>query len=505
MSAPADARLQPSVSAPRLLIVGGGVSGMAAAAAARQQADRAGAALHVLVLERGARVGGRAHSVRQDGWLVEAGPSGYLDTDPEFAALVAAAGLQERRLVAARAAARRFVFWRGRLHALGGNPLAPIRSGLIGPAALARLLAEPLLPARRDGAEESVAAFVRRRFGRAVAERIAATAVLGIFAGDAELLSVDACFPELRRLEIEHGSVLRGALARRRARGAGPAAAAAPSGRLTSFPDGLQELPLALARTPGIDVRTGVEVEEVTALADGSFRVRLAGGQQIAADAVLIATPVRTTARLLRTLAPAASEQIGRIETPPVAVVALGYDRPLPLPEGFGVLVARGEGIRMLGCLWESQIYPGRAPEGGALLRVMFGGRVDPEACALEDERLLALARAELARALGVRASPVRTRIFRWPHAIPQYELGHRALCDRVRRELARVPGLWLAGDALEGVSYVKTAVCGLRRGRAAAESLLRVAPAPAPPPRRREASAAGAAGGSAGAPGPTG
>ncbi len=461
------------------MVIGGGVSGLAAAVTAAKEGDD----LAVTVLEKEGDVGGRALSLEEDGWLVEAGPGGYLDTDPAVVELVGAAGIEQQQIRARASAARRFIHRGGRLHEVGPNLLKPLRSRLLDPSGLLRALGEPLIRKRQSTSEESIFEFCSRRFGGQIAERVVHTAMLGIFAGDARRLSVDACFPELRRLENEHGSVIRGGLARRLARRRDTAAiesTAVPSHKLSSFRRGLQQLPRALAADPRVEVRSGIEVSAIRPMPPSlrgsrddrnGYVVQFRDGETLGADAVIVATPVRAAARLLTALAPQVSRLLDGIPVPPVAVVGLGFDRAAVahLPPAFGVLVARGEAIRMLGCLWESHIYPGRGPESGFLLRVMLGGQLDPEIRDLHEEELVTLARSDLRSALGIDTAPVYSRVFRWPHAIPQYEIGHLSIREGVEQALGSLPGLFLAGDALEGVSFTKTAATGIRQGSQAA------------------------------------
>ncbi len=470
---------------PRLVVIGAGISGLAAAfTAAREDPG-----LAVTVLEKQDVVGGRTLSIEQNDWLVEAGPGGYLDTDPAVVALVRAAGMGEEQIRAHEAAARRFIYRGGRLHEVGPNLSKPLRSGLLSPSGVLRALCEPLVRRPSSGSQESVFDFCSRRFGHQIAERVVHTAMLGIFAGDARRLSLDACFPELRRLEIEHGSVIRGGIVRRFRRHRETTTSErtdVPSRKLSSFRGGLQQLPRALAADPRIEVRTGTEVSGlqrkpagVSESHDGhsGYLVQMRHGEALAADAVIVATPIQATARLLADLAPQASRLLAGVPVPPVAVVGLGFDLAAVscLPPGFGVLVARGEGIRMLGCLWESHIYPGRGPKTGFLVRAMFGGRLDPAIGELHEEELTTLARSELRSTLGIDAPPIFSRVFQWPRAIPQYEIGHPAIKEGVEQALDSLPALFLAGDALEGVSFTKTTATGIRQGSLAARWLRQV------------------------------
>jgi len=523
----------------RLVVVGAGISGLCAAWEAARRAPDVAGGLEVLVLERSAEVGGKARSVRRDGWLVETGPTGYLDNEPELELLLQRAGLADRKLEADPAAARRYVL-RGKLREVAANPLRLAASGIFGPGGLLRLAAEPFIPRRSpEGAEsESIHAFAARRLGSQAADRLIAPMVLGVFAGDPHRLSLAACFPRLAALEREHGSLIRGMIAGRAARSDGRRFAAEPSGKLVSFAAGLQSLPQALAGapvgapagasplasaeapagasplasagasarasagasvgasagasvgTPGFTVRRNALVQAVTLLQQptvsapassssprhgAGFRIFVEGdAEPIPADALVVAGEALANAELIATAAPEAAAALREIESPPVAVVALGYppEAAAAFPTGFGVLIPRDQGYRILGCIWDSQLFPGRSPGGHLLVRAMLGGAVDPETAGLEPDALRDLAAAELARIFGISAEPVFSHVARWPRAIPQYDLGHLARVRRIEDEVRRVPGLFLAGNALHGVAFAKSAVTGIRAGRRATEWL---------------------------------
>jgi len=459
----------------RLLVIGGGISGLAAATAAAEVAAAAGEALEVVLLERERAVGGKARTFRSAGWLVECGPTGYLDEDAVVEGLVARAGMGGEAVEASEAAKRRFLVLDGRLRRVPSGPFGLVSAGLLGPTGLMRLAAEPLVPARRAEGEESVWGFASRRIGRQAADRLIAPMVLGVFAGDATRLSVEAAFPRLVRLEREHGSLLRGLIAGRRegrARG-GPAG---PSTPLRSFRSGLEALPAALAATARFTVRVGAEVGGLARAGAGRLAIRGGGiGGDLDADAVVVATEPWAMASLLEVEVPEAAEMLRAIPCPPVTVVALGFPEgeATRVPYGFGALVRRGEGLRILGCLWDTRLFPGRAPAGCLLVRSLLGGAVDPEVASLSEDEVVGVVRRDLARLLGIRSAPIFRHVVAWKRAIPQYELGHVARAAEIERAVGAVPGLFLAGNGLHGVSFARAAATGLRAGRAAARFAL--------------------------------
>ena len=449
----------------RLVVVGGGISGLAAAWAARQAASRVEGGLEVLVLERGGAVGGKASSIARDGWLVEGGPSGFLGGRPEMERLIDGIGLASERAPANPASARRFLFRAGRMRRIVPNPVGLLREGILGGRGVARMLAEPFIAARRDAADESVWSFAARRLGAEVADRMILPMALGIFAGDARRLSLAAAFPRMAALEREHGSLIRGMIARR---------GRTSSGALTSFRCGMQQLPRALAERGGFSVRCGAEVRALRRTNVGWSVAVDKDAEVIPADAVILAGEPWAMASLMQPHDPALAAELTAISCPPVAVVALGFGPAAAarVPAGFGVLIARGEGFRMLGNLWETHLYHGRGPAGHVLVRAMFGGAVDPEAGAMSETELAALARAEIARLYGMTDAPVFEHVVRVPRAIPQYEIGHSARVARIADAIEGLHGLSMTGNGLRGVAFADAASDGVRIGDAAVQQL---------------------------------
>ena len=452
----------------RVVVVGGGISGLAAAWAIQQGAPRVPASLDVLVLERDEEVGGKAHTVRRDGWLVEGGPAGYLSGRPAMERMVASIGMAEDVIRALRASARRYVFREGRMRRVIASPVGLVRSGLLTVTGAARLLGDLVVRRRPADAEdeESVWNFAARRLGAEVADRLVSPLCLGVYAGDARRLSLAAAFPRMAALEQEHGSLIRGMLAKR---------GRMSSGELTSFRHGMQSLPRALATRGGFTVRCGAHVRALSRTASG-WSVMVDGDREpIPADAVVLAAEPWASAELLRALDPAAAAQLAAIPCPFVGIVALGYG-PSALkrvPIGFGVLFSRGEDIRMLGNLWETQVYPGRGPEGHVLIRALFGGSVDQDASSFDADQLSALARAEIAQLYGISDAPVFEYVKRIPRAIPQYEIGHRERVVRVERALEALPGLAMTGSGLRGVAFADAASDGVQCGERVVQRLI--------------------------------
>lgn len=460
----------------RIIVVGAGIAGLGAAWSARQAAQRAGRDVDIVVLEGADEVGGKAHTVKRDGWLAEEGPSGTLGPRPELDLLIKAAGLENDVVFANPVAAKRFIYSRGKLRKISGNPIRFAGSGILSVGGMARLFAEPLVPAKRDGPDESAWQFAARRIGSEAADRLIVPMVLGVFAGDAREISLASAFPKMAALERNYGSLVRGMIAKQFAKRNAPPGAPKNSGRgtLMSFRDGMQTLPSALAAKGAFTVRCRARVQGIVRNGD-AWRVGVRGGESIDADAVVLSGEPWQTAPLVAALDGDAATALRGIAGPPVSVVNLGFAEQdaAGVPIGFGVLIGRGEGVRALGHLWESRFYPGRSPAGHVLIRAMFGGAMDRPIGDLDESELVALARAETQRLYGVTAAPVFVHVTRLAAAIPQYTMGHAERVARVERAAEAMPGLFVTGSGLHGVSFADAAAHGVACGERVATSLL--------------------------------
>jgi oxygen-dependent protoporphyrinogen oxidase len=440
---------------PRVVVVGGGISGLTLAYRLEQRLPAA----EVVVLERRPSPGGCVGTVERDGFRVEAGPNGFLDNNPATLDLCRELGLADRLVAASDAAGKnRYLLLGGRLRKLPNSLWSFVTSDVLSAGGKLGLLAERFRPPRRDGADESVDAFVRRRAGREAAETLADAFVTGIFAGDPARLSVRAAFPRLAAMEREHGSVTRGLAAARRKRKAEAAARGEPAaraGRMWSFREGLSVLIEALRGRLRRPPETGVAVRSLRRRPGGGWLVHAEGRDAWEADAVALTCPAYEAAGLLADVDAELAGPVGGIAYNRVAVVAVGYraaDVPAPL-DGFGYLSRQRDRRDVLGVQWCSSIFPGRAPPAFVLLRALCGGEGRPEVVGWDDDRLLAAVRGELAAALGVRAAPVFHYVVRWDRAIPQYRLGHLERVAAIEGRLTHWPGLFLGGNAYRGVA----------------------------------------------------
>lgn len=438
---------------PRVIIIGGGLSGLAAAFRIRQTCP----GVELLLLEGRNRLGGNVHTEVRDGFTVEHGPNGFLDSKPSTIRLCLDLGLGDRLLAASEGSRKnRYVYLHDQLHALPASPLGLLRTPVLSWKGKLTMLAEPFRRWRGDLPEdESVAAFARRRFGREAADVFVDALVTGIHAGDPEALSVRAAFPRLPLFEKQDGSVLKGFLRAAKQRRTDAAARGETPGptRMWSFPGGLQELIDALAKELGGVTRCGVTVDRIEKIPTG-WRIH-GNGETWDANIVIDTTPAHAQAEHLRTLDPTLAAELSAIRYNRIAVAVLSYreaDAPLR-PDGFGYIAPQNTRRDVLGVQWCSAIFPGRAPAGLVLWRALCGGVNRADAADLPDGELLRTVHREMAVVMKVTAEPVFARVIRWPRAIPQYEVGHPARVGRIEARVAGHPGLILGGNHLHGVA----------------------------------------------------
>jgi oxygen-dependent protoporphyrinogen oxidase len=449
----------------RVVVVGAGIAGLATAYALARNAAHQDFPLALTVLEGGPRPGGRVRTTREGGWMVEWAANAIQGTDGAAWTLAEELGLEEERVLARPDAARRYIARGGRLHMVPLDPVSFLRFGALSPAGRLRVLLEPFF-ARRVGKDESVHDYAARHIGEEAAVALIGSVVRGVFAGDARRLSLDSAFPIMREMERKHRSLVLAMIAagkEARARGKkapGVAAAAGPGKRaLWTLRGGMESLADALAKPlgPGLRLRSpalGVERRE-----GPGYRIRLASGEALEADAVVLTTAPRTTASLLRALAPEAARDLETIPSAGLNVVALGFRRDAfrGTPDGYGFLAAPGAApeheLNILGALFESNLFPDRAPEEHVLVRVMVGGAERPDLVTKRDDELVALSMKALDRMVGLERGPERTWIVRQEDAIPQYQVGHRTLIGGIAKRLDALPGIHLTGNGFRGVS----------------------------------------------------
>lgn len=469
-------------------IVGGGISGLAAAYRLQElrQAGAAGAD-HVL-LESGRRLGGKIITDRVDGFTVEGGPDCFLSEKPWVFDLASRVGIDDRLLGTNEAHKGTFVLSGGRLHRLpeGLVLMIPTRimpfllSPLISWPGKARMALDLLLPRRPGQADESLAAFVRRRLGREALDKIAEPLVAGIHAGDPELMSLRASFPRFLQMEEKHGSLIRAMLAaRKRAPAQAPAGKARNADRtyFMSFRGGMGELPDAVAkRLDPQRILTGHEVIRITGGERGNgYVIEVDGTEPVVARSVIVATSPDTAARLLAGLAPGIADNLRRIPLASTATVSLAFRREEVASSlaGFGFVIPLLEGRRIMAVTYSSIKWSYRTPDDAkyVLFRVFAGGARNRGLTGLSDADLILMVREELHSILGITAAPLFARAYRWINGMPQYTLGHLERMAALDELLREQPGLHLAGAAYRGIGIGDC----INSGFTAAEKVVRV------------------------------
>jgi len=471
----------------RVVIVGGGISGLAAAHRLMELWAGGGEPFELLLLEASDRLGGTVRTHRRDGFLVEGGPDSFISEKPEALELSARLGLGERVIQTNERHRRSFVVRGGRLRPTpeGFQLLAPSRmlpflsTDIFTWRGKARMALDLLLPRRRGANgrdDESLAAFVRRRLGREALERMAQPMVGGIYTADPELLSLRATMPRFLEMERRHRSLILAMWRAGRAMEAdarhGRGASGARYSLFLSFDEGVQVLTDALAaRLPRGAARLKTRVESLRPEPGArGWVLRAGGGETLRADAVCLALPAYASARLLREVDDQTADELEAIPYASTATVNLAYRRadvPHPL-DGFGFVVPFVERRATLACTFSSVKFPGRAPEGHALLRAFVGGALQPEMFELDEGRMVDAVRRDLRDLLGVEAPPLFAHVERWPRSMAQYHLGHAERVARLRATLGRHATLALCGNAYEGAGLPDC----VRGGESAAESL---------------------------------
>lgn len=453
----------------RVVIVGGGISGLTAAYELVRRRTP------FLLLEASLRFGGVIKTEQHDGFLIDAGPDALLTQKPAAIELCRELGLADRLRPQQQQGTS--VVRRGRLRALpeasvfgipvDWAPFATTRA--ISLRGKIRMAAEYLLRGEPPDGDESIASFMGRRFGREAVEYLADPLLAGIHGGDAGKLSMQALFPRLLDMERRHGSVIRGLRETARGRtGAAPAPFIAPLGGLREMVDAL------IARLPPDSLRTNVRVDGIERAPGGGYQLMLGGGATLSADAVLLSAPPHATTSMVRTLDAELAAACARIHSVSSVTVALGYHaRALRRPlAGTGIVVPRSARLSISAATWVSSKWAARAPADHVLLRAYLGGARDPEAIDLPAETVLSRAQRDLSQLIGITGDPVLARVYRWRNANAQQQVGHPALMASIEEHLAAHPGLFLSAAGFRGSGIADCVSDGRRQATAAADRL---------------------------------
>ncbi|MGD9851371.1 MAG: protoporphyrinogen oxidase [Nitrospirales bacterium] len=476
-------------TAGHVVIIGGGITGLSAAYSIMEEAQKENVSVQCTILEQDSRWGGKILTHRIHELLIEGGPDSFLTTKPGAMELCRALGLEHRLLPTNAHHNRTFAFCRGKLRELPQGLLAfrpqrvgsLVTSGLLSVIGLLRMGAERFLPcpsSRPD--DESMSAFFSRRFGREAFTNLLEPLVAGIYAGDAEELSIEATFPRFRELERSHGSVIKGMRAIQGKSGVGSQGSGKPLSMFMSLRGGLGELIQALLlnlKSRKVQLRSGVEIREITASSGptSSYRILLDDGQALDADAVVVTTPTYRSSKLLKQMSPELATVLDDIPYASTATVSLAYktEGMQSLIAGFGFVVPRFEQRALLAATWSSLKWPDRSKPEDTLIRAYVGGRGRETMFEKDDQEMVEIVREELAEMVGITASPHYAEVHRWIRGMPQYVLGHQKRLSFIERLLKRWPRLYLAGAAFRGIGIPDCIRDGMRVGREAIQAMI--------------------------------
>ncbi|MEC9003506.1 MAG: protoporphyrinogen oxidase [Planctomycetota bacterium] len=471
----------PSTKMKRVAVIGGGITGLAAAHRIQELDPQ----VEVVLVESSDRLGGAIQTVQCDQFLVERGPDMFTTKDDDALNLCRRLGCDSELIETNTSHRRAFVVRRNRLYPVpaGFTLLSPSRvlpllfTGLLSPLGKLRVLAEYWVSTRRETSDESLASFTRRRFGNEMFERIVQPLVGGIYTADPEKLSMQATLAQFVEMEQVHGGLIRGGRRARQAAKTQADESGARYGMFLTLRNGLSDLVDRLAQQlPAGSIHLDTSVTRVTGNEHDGWVLDLAAGNQmgqaqVACDGVIVATPVHVAARLLATVDEPLSSQLGQVQAASSAVVISGYRREAighPL-DGFGLVVPAREKRSILAASFSSVKFAGRAPEGHVLVRTFVGGARQPEILRKDDDEIQSLVHHELAELIGVREGPMINEVVRWDNAMPQYHLQHLDRVAEIEHGCARYPGLEIAGNGLRGVGIPQC----IRSGESAAGRLI--------------------------------
>lgn len=430
-----------------LVIVGGGITGLSLAYFLLEQKP----SLDILILESEKKAGGKIWTDKVEGFLCEWGVNGFLDNRPKTLELVSKLSLSPLR--SNDNARKRFIFSNGKLNLLPESPPAFLTSDLLSISGRLRVIYEMFVP-KWKGGDETLAHFATRRLGREAYEKLIDPMASGIFAGDPEKMSLKSCFGKVYNLEQNYGSLIRGMIRlQREAKRSGKKVGAGPGGILTSFYDGMETFISALSSFLGERLKTEAQVVSIDR--QGShYVISRADGTNIETEAVVCATPAFTASDMVKGLDKNLSALLSEIYYPSVSVVCLGYKREKIRHNlgGFGFLIPFREGRKILGTLWDSSIFPNRAPEGYVLLRTILGGARRSDLALEHQEKLITLVMDELRDIMKISAQPDLAKVYTHQRGIPQYFLGHDQKTEQIEKICKNYKGFYVTGNAYRGI-----------------------------------------------------
>ena len=459
-----------------LAIIGGGITGLAAAYSLKKTMQRENRTNSFLLLEQSSRLGGKIFTETIDGFVIEGGPDCFISEKPAALRICAELNLQEELLKTNDRYHRTYILWKGKLHPLpeGFMLLAPTNftsfavDSLISPLGKLRVALDLVLPAKRSDDEETLAQFVRRRMGEEVLEKIAEPLVAGVHASNPETMSLKNTFPRFIELENQHRSIILGMVKKRKQldhmrKQGGPQS---NYSMFMTLKKGLAQIPGALqAQLDPTSILLEKSVVSINANTGtkGRYRITFSDDTVLYAQGVIVTIPAHAATNMLQDLDSDLSSELASIPYISTATVSLGYraeEVTHPL-DGFGFVVPRLEKRKIMACTWTSRKFSHRAPDNTVLIRCFVGGAQNESLAFLEKPELVRTVREELRTILGIQADPLISRAYRWKNSMPQYVVGHGEKIERIEKVLARHPGLFLAGSAYQGIGISDCIVGG--------------------------------------------
>jgi len=431
----------------RTVIIGTGVTGLCTSYYLAEAYGQD----QILLLESSDFIGGQTGTDHTDGFSCDWGPNGFLDREPATLKWADDLGLTDKLMRANKLAERRFIMKNGQLQEIPMSPPKFLASPMLSIRGRLRLCCEPLIAGKKDDTPETIWNFAARRIGKEAADMLVGPMVTGVFGGDAHKLSLRHCFPRMDAMEKQYGSLFKAMLAKKK--GKKKVSAAGPSGILTSFEDGIGYLPKIVGKKLGDRIKLNTPVTKIESKSDG-FIIKTETGFEVESESVVVAIPTYKASEMVNGFGDKLSKALNDIPYADIAVLCTGYnlEKVYSDTNGFGFLVPRHEGRRVLGSIWTSSIFPNRAPKGWLQLRTMYGGFTDPDAVGLSDKEILDYLKKEVEDLMKIEGGPEFVKIYRWKRGIPQYTLDHQEKLDAIEAAEKSNPGLVFAGNAYRGV-----------------------------------------------------
>jgi protoporphyrinogen/coproporphyrinogen III oxidase len=445
----------------KIVIIGGGIAGLAAAYHIHEEISKS-TPVKCILIESLEKFGGKISTIRFDGFIVERGPDSFISQKPQALELCRKLGLEDRLTGTSPNHPNTYVCIKNKLVTMpdGLSLMIPTKfipfifSPLFSWWGKIRMGMDLFIPKKKGNDDESLASFVRRRMGKEALEKMAEPMLAGIYASDPELMSINSTFPMFVQTEQKYRSLIIGMLERKRQQMIRQPKGKQPFSLFMTLKNGLDEMVETLVKKAiNINFRAGTKVMDLSRAEEG-WKLTLNDGSFINADAIILATPAKISALLLEQVSPKVASLLNRIKYVSTATVSIGYKKegfPHKL-DGFGFVVPKKEGKRILACTWTSSKFPERVPEKHVMLRCFVGGAMREELAELEENEIGNMVREELLDIMGIDCKPVFLKVFKYKKSNVQYQLGHAALIESIRKELELLPGLFVTGSAYTGI-----------------------------------------------------